>query len=386
MGHGIRAGRIAGIEIRLDYSWFLVFFILAWTLGTGVFPAAYRLPQPLALGLGAVAAVLLFVSVLIHELSHALVARAHGSEVAGITLFLFGGVAQIKSEPETPRAEFLIAAVGPAVSALLGMACLGVWFALGGPYTMLAGDAMHATGALFNYLGVINGVLALFNLVPGFPLDGGRILRSAFWAWTGDLVKATRWAAMGGQFFGWVFIAKGLWDVVVDNRFTGLWLVFIGWFLGVSARAALQQVVLKRTLREVPVSAVMSQEAPAVDGDLRLPEFVERYLLPGEHRSFPVYRQGEFLGVVNAEDVARLEREYWGVTCVAALARMPEGEGVVDESQNAWTALTQMLESNSERLLVQRDGKVEGVISREAILRLVRGPGRVSPSRRRAVG
>lgn len=378
MARGIRLGSIQGIEIRLDLSWFLVFLVLSWTLGMGVFPLAYRVPQPLALGLGAVAAVLLFVSVLLHELSHALVARAHGSEVTGITLFLFGGVAQIKNEPETPRAEFLTAAVGPLVSLLIAAVCMGVWFLMGGPYTLLGGTARHAAGALLNYLGVINGVLALFNLVPGFPLDGGRILRSGLWAWTGDLVKATRWASLGGQFFGWVFIAMGLWDVIVRNRLIGLWMVLIGWFLRTAARAAYQQLILRRELRDVAVVEVMNEGAPPVDGDIRIPEFVDRYLLPGRQRVFPVFRQGEFLGLVSAEDVAALERNLWGVTCVGALARIPEEEGMVDEHQDAWVALTQMVESDRDQLLVTRNGKLEGVVSRETILRLVqqrhRGP------------
>ena len=375
MGSGIRLGSIRGIEIRLDYSWFLIFFILSWTLGMGVFPAAYRLPQPLALALGAVASVLLFASVLVHELSHAVVARAHGTEVAGITLFLFGGVARIKGEPETPKAEFLIAAVGPLVSFLIGLFCLGIWLAIGGPQTLLASVPLQAAGALVNYLGIINIVLALFNLVPGFPLDGGRILRSALWAWTRDLVKATRWASRGGQLFGWLFIGRGLWEIVIESRFSGIWEVLIGGFLAMSARAAYQQLLLRRTLGDLSVSQVMSEDAHAVDGDMRIPEFVDRYLRPGEQQAFPVFRHGEFMGLVTAEDVARLERNLWGVTCVAALARIPEDEGVVDESQNAWAALTQMVESNRPRLLVMRDGKLEGIVSRESILKRFRSGG-----------
>lgn len=381
MGKSIRLGSILGLEIRLDYSWFLIFFVLSWTLGTGIFPSAYHVPPPLSIWLGVAAALLLFVSVLVHEMAHALVARSRGTEVAGITLFLFGGVAQIKSEPDSPRSEFLIAAVGPAVSVLIGVGCLAVWVALGGPFAFWEAGLRRNAAVLFNYLGVINIVLALFNLIPGFPMDGGRILRSALWAATGDLVKATKWASRGGQLFGWLFMAKGLWDVAVDGRFTGLWLVFIGWFLRTSAQAAYQQVMLKRALREVPVAEVLHEDAPPVDGDIRIPEFVERYLLRNEYRFYPVFCSGDFVGVVAAEDVAALERNLWGVTCVAALARMPEDEATVEESQDAWAALTQMLDSGVARLVVLRDGKAEGVVTRESILKLVQRRLRLGLSR-----
>lgn len=372
MGRAISLGRILGLEIRLDYSWFLIFFFLSWTLGSGIFPSAYHLPQPLSTVLGVVASLLLFASVLVHEMGHALVAKSQGTEVDGITLFLFGGVAQIKSEPESPRAEFLIAVVGPVVSFVIGLVCLGVWMLLGGPYASLMGGTRPALAAIANYLGVINVVLALFNLIPGFPLDGGRILRSAIWAKTHDLLKATRWASWIGQLCAWGFIAKGLVDVILSGHFSGFWMVFLGWFLNASAASAYQQMVVRRALRDVPVSQVVqTEEGPAVEGDLRIPEFVENYLLKDPRPYYPVFRYGDFLGTISAEDVARLERNLWGVTCVAALARCPEEGEAVDENLNAWAALTQMLEKDAPRLLVLHNGKAEGIVTRDSILKLV---------------
>jgi Zn-dependent protease len=361
-----------GLEIRLDYSWFLIFFFLSWTLGSGIFPAAYHLPQPLSAVLGVTASLLLFASVLVHEMGHALVAKWQGTEVDGITLFLFGGVAQIKSEPESPRAEFLIAVVGPFVSFAIGLGFLGLWMLLGGPFAFLLGESRQALAAIANYLGVINVVLALFNLIPGFPLDGGRILRSALWAGTKDLLKATRWASFIGQVCAWGFIAKGLSDVILGGHFSGFWMVFLGWFLNSSAASAYQQLVVRRALWNVPVSQVLqAEEGPAVDGDLRIPEFVESYLLKDPRPYYPVFRHGDFLGLVSAEDVAQLERNLWGVTCVAALARCPAEDAAVDENLNAWAALTQMLESDAPRLLVLHNGKAEGVVTRDSILKLV---------------
>jgi Zn-dependent protease/CBS domain-containing protein len=371
MGKSIRVGELLGLEIRLDYSWFIVFGLLAWTLGFSVFPHLYDLPQGVSIALGVTAALLLFASVLVHEISHAIVARAHGTEVAGITLFLFGGVARIKGEPETPKAEFQIAVIGPIVSLLIGGVCLCAWFLLwlAGPP---AGVPRDSALALLSYLGVINLVLAAFNLIPGFPLDGGRIMRSALWAWTGDLVKATRWASFAGRVFAWMLITWGIFQVVSLGNAGGLWSVFVGWFLNGAARSAYEQLMARRALTSVPVSDVLAEEVPAADAEMRLTEFVQNHLLRDQQPVYRVMRDGEFLGIVTAEDVARVERDYWGVTALWALARMPEGEAAIDDQLDAWTALMQMVESDTSGLLVLRNGKPEGVISRDSILRLLR--------------
>jgi Zn-dependent protease/CBS domain-containing protein len=366
MGGSIRLGQLLGLEVRLDYSWFLVFFLLTWSLSAGLFPGVYHFPPGTSWVLGISASLLLFGSVLIHEVSHCIVARRFGIEVTGITLFLCGGVAQIKGEPESPKAEFLVAVVGPVVSVALGLACLGIcwlWWD-GGPLGPIA--------ALFNYLGWINLILALFNMVPGFPLDGGRIFRSIVWQCTGNVRKATRWASYTGQAFAWLLIGYGLiFEVLLMGDLRGLWMVLVGWFLNQAADSAYQQLLLKRALRGVAVADVMTHDVPTIDADMRIPEFVDDYLLRFEHPAYPVTWQGDFVGVVTVEDVRALERDLWGVTSIGALAHDPDRERVVEDSQDAWEALAQMMESDAPRLLVMHEGRVEGIVSREAIVHLV---------------
>lgn len=365
MGGSVRLGSLLGFEIRLDFSWFLVLALTTWSLAAGIFPAVYHLTPAISWITGLVAALLLFCSVLLHELSHALVARKHGTEVTGITLFLFGGVAQLKDDPTSPRAEFLIAGIGPVVSIALGAACLGASLALP------VHGGLRPLAALLNYLGIVNLALALFNLVPGFPLDGGRMLRSAIWHFSGSLREATRWASLLGQGFGYLMAGYGAFRFLFSHDFSGLWLVFVGWFLSSAAKSSYQQLLLRRALSGVPIRDVMTHEVPQVDGDMRIPEFVSDYVLRHDFSIYPVVRRGEFMGVISAEDVRRLEREVWGVTCVGALAHQPEEERVVHHNQDAWDALTQMLETDAARLLVVDNGRLQGIVSREAIMRLV---------------
>jgi len=364
MGGSIRLGSLLGFEIKLDLSWFLVLCLTTWSLASGVFPAVYHFNTVMSWALGFAAAILLFVSVLIHELSHALVARQHGIEVTGITLFLFGGVAQLKDEPPSPRSEFLIAGVGPLTSMALGVATLGLslWLPLHG--------MLRPAAAVLNYLGIVNIALAVFNLVPGFPLDGGRLLRSTIWHFTGSLREATRWASMFGQGFGYLMIGYGVFRVVV-HEFSGLWMVFVGWFLSSAAQSAYQQLLLQRALCGVPVSDLMTNDVPQVDGDMRIPEFVTGYVLQHDYSTYPVLRHGEFMGVVSIEDVRHLDRAVWGVTCVGALAHQPDEERMVAHNQDAWYALKQMVEYDAPRLLVINEGRLQGIVSRDAIMRLV---------------
>ena len=360
---GLRLGRIRGFEIRADYSWFLVFFLMSYWLAVGVFPQAYSIPRTESWALGLLTSALVFCSVLVHELAHATAARRFGIEVGGITLFLFGGVAQIKGEPETPRQEFLVAAVGPAVSILIGVVS---WSAsvllnhLDGPDELIA---------LLNYLGWINLALAAFNLVPGFPLDGGRILRSLIWKWTGSIKQATQVAAAGGQLFAWAIILYG--GIKVIHGDVGyVWPMCVGLFLNHAARASYAQMILRGALRGVPVSAVMSHDLPVVDADMRIPDFVSHHLLRSNAAIFPVARENRLVGIITADDIQMLPRNLWGVTCVGAIAKMPDQDHVVQDNADAWAAFTQMLESDHTRLLVLHDDMFEGDVSREDVVRL----------------
>jgi len=366
MGHGVTVGKVLGIEIRLDYSWFLVFAFFSWQLSVGLFPNEYQFGPAISWLLGITAALLLFASVLIHELSHALMARRYGIEVQGITLFLFGGVAQIKGEPERPGQEFAIAAVGPLTSIVLGAGSLALmWLA--------AVWNLGTLAALFNYLGWINIGLALFNLIPGFPMDGGRILRSAMWKATGNLEGATRWASYTGRAVGWLMIGYGLYLFLHPQigGFGALWLVFIGWFLNNAAASAYSQLVMRRTLITVPVTEALAQDVPGVDWDLRVRDFVNGYLLRYDHPYYPVWRDGEITGLVTVDEVRKLDREYWGVTAVGAIALPLEEEPAVESGENAWDAVMELLDTDAPRLLVLQNGRLRGVITRESISSLL---------------
>jgi len=365
MGGSIRLGTVFGFEVRLDYSWFVVFAVLAWNLSRFVFPRDYQFDPATSWVLGISAALLLFASVLVHEISHGLVARRFGIEVTGITLFLFGGVAQIKGEPSSPKQEFLIAVVGPVVSLLLGCACIPL------SWSLAALPAWRAAAALTNYVGFINLALAAFNMVPGFPLDGGRILRSFLWQVSGNLRRSTRWAANFGHVFAWLLIAAGVLLLVLNRDPGGLWLIFVGWFLNNAAEGAYQQVILRRALEGVPVSEVMTHDLPVIDADMPIPRFVDTYLLREDHTVYPISLAGEFVGVVTAADIRTLDRDLWSATSVGTLAHAPDETALIRADQNAWEAFSQMVESDAHRLLVMDQDRVHGVVCRESISSLL---------------
>ena len=307
--HTIPMGRVLGIPLELDYSWFLVVALLTWTLAVGHYPAEYKgWPASLYWIMGAVTAVMLFVSVVLHELGHSLVARRYQIPVRRITLFIFGGVSQIEAEAASAGGDFRIAVAGPLVS-----------LALAGLFTILqpAVAGVSPLLALARYLAYINLALGLFNLIPGFPLDGGRGLRAVVWGLTGDFHRATRIAASVGRGFAFVFILVGVWQIFGGNVVGGLWIVFIGWFLESAAVAQTQQVVLQDLLTGHTVAEAMSRELPAVPADVTLQQLVDQHILTSGRRSFLVQRDQAVLGLLTLHHVVQIPRAQWGATTVA---------------------------------------------------------------------
>jgi len=307
--HTIPMGRVLGIPLELDYSWFLVFALLTWALAVGHYPAEFKgWPASLYWIMGAVTAVMLFVSVLLHELGHSVVARWSKIPVRRITLFIFGGASQIEAEAATAGADFRIAVAGPLVS-----------FALAALFTVLQPAVADVSPllALARYLAYINLVLALFNLIPGFPLDGGRGLRALVWSLTGDFHRATRIAASVGRGFAFVFILVGVWQVFGGNFVGGLWIVFIGWFLESAAVAQMQQVVLQDLLTGHTVAEAMSRELIAVPADVTLQQLVDQHILTSGRRSFLVQRDQGVLGLLTLHHVVQIPRAQWGTTTTA---------------------------------------------------------------------
>jgi Zn-dependent protease len=314
MPGSLRLGKIAGIDIYAHLSWFIILVLLTWSLAGGWFAQLFPGWATTTYWIAAfISAVLLFVCVLAHELAHALIARAYGLTVRNITLFIFGGVATIEEEVKRPGVEFLVAIAGPLASLLLAVFA----FLLAWP---LRGSGTSAE-AVLDYLAVSNLVLGVFNLLPGFPLDGGRLLRSLVWKVTGNFKKATRIASLIGQTFAYLFILLGIVEFFTGNFFNGLWIAFIGWFLLSAAQSARTQVELQSTLQGVTVGQVMNPRPEAVPANISLQKLVDEYFQPRGLRLAPV-TQGEYLaGLITLTDIVRVARERWSTTPVGHVMR-----------------------------------------------------------------
>lgn len=363
---GIRVGRILGFEINIDWSWLLIFFLVVYTLANGYFPRAY--PQfniATNWAVGVLAALLLFTSVLIHELSHSVVARRYGARVKGITLFLFGGVSQTADEPRSPTEEFWMAIVGPLTSFVLAL----VFYLAGGIGALAAWPAPVV--AVLGYLALINFLLGAFNLVPGFPLDGGRVLRSILWGATGNLARATRWASSAGIAVAYAFMAVGFLDILLGAFLGGLWLVFIGWFLAGAARASYQQLQVRQALSGVPVEQVMTAEVPVIPADMTVRSFVDDQLLRREETCYPVTSGGEVIGVVGVEEVRKIPSQEWDRVRLGDIVHSIDGVYKIRADDDAWDALNRLTSEDVCRLIVMEDDNVKGTVGRESVFRLV---------------
>ncbi len=362
--HSIPLGRIMGIPIGLDYSWFLVFALLTWMLATSYFPTEFRNWPPLLYWLtGATTAIMLFVSVLLHELGHSVVALRYRIPVRSITLFIFGGVAQIGAEPPSAISEFFIATAGPIVSL-----ALAVLFSVG----MFPSASIEPLWGLLKYLAYINFALVLFNLIPGFPLDGGRVFRAIVWAVTKDLRRATLTAANVGRFIGFVFILYGVWQVFSGNLGGGLWIAFIGWFLDSAASAQVQQVIFQGTLAGHRVSQAMTTECATVPANLTLQRLVEDHILTSGRRCFLVNQGENTLGLMTLHRVKDVARQDWANT-TAAQVMLPLAElKRIGPDAELWTALQQMDRDGVNQLPVMTDSRVVGMLSRDDVISFLR--------------
>ncbi len=356
-----RIGKIAGIDIDIHVSWIIILVLLTVSLATGWFPQLYPRWAPATYWITSfIASLLLFVSVLVHELAHSLVARRRGLPVKSITLFIFGGVSNIEREPPSPGIEFQMAFVGPLTSIVIGVVC----FLLQVP---LRSSNSPLEGILF-YLAVTNVLLGLFNLVPGFPLDGGRVLHSIVWRLSGNLRQATRVAALTGQVIAYLFILFGIWLFFTGDILDGIWLGFIGWFLLSAAQSANAQGVLTSVLRGVTVGEVMNSKPATVPADIPLQQLVDAYFLPGGLRSALVMDADRLVGLMTLSDIRHIPRDRWGQvpvsTAMIPLARLH----VVAPQQSLSDVLPLMAGRDVNQLPVLENGALVGVVSRDAIV------------------
>jgi Zn-dependent protease/CBS domain-containing protein len=363
-GKGISLGRVLGIPIVLDYSWFLIFALVAWTLASGYFPAEFsNWPAAEYWAVGIATAIVFFLSVLLHELGHSVVARHYGIAVSSIRLFVFGGVSQIATEPPSAKVEFLMALVGPLVSFVLAglFAGLAVVFASVAPVLALA-----------KYLAYINGALGLFNLIPGFPLDGGRVFRSLLWGLTHNLRRATVIAGNVGRFIGFLFILFGVYQVFTANFVNGLWIGFIGWFLESAAMSQVQQQKLQDVLAGRRVSQAMSTNYRSIQPETTIQSLVDHQVLGNGQRSFVVEEGDRMVGLLTLHDIKALPREEWpAATAAQAMVPLAEVKRVTPDEE-LWPAIEEMNQDGVNQLPVMTNGHIEGMLRREDVIRYLR--------------
>jgi Zn-dependent protease/predicted transcriptional regulator len=377
---GLRLFTIFGIEIRLDVSVLIIFSLIVFSLGAGLFPQWHPDWTPGMYWVTAIgAAIMFFASLLAHELSHSLVAQRFGIRVPRITLFLFGGVAEIESEAETPQAEFTIAIAGPLMSLALGvlfstLASFSMDEAtrallLEDPQAAIASLSPAVTACL--WLGSVNVVLAIFNMIPGFPLDGGRVFRAVIWRVTGDHLLASRISSTTGRWFGWFIMGLGLWNLLAFKNLGGLWLILIGWFLSHLASASYSQLLTQRSLRALKVGDVMRTRFETVPAQASVEDFIENYLLRSNQLLWPVMDDDRLLGLVSFSDVAAIpvaERSGRRVAQVMAeLSRAP----VLDVNAQASVALNALLAAGDVPVAVVQNGKVVGLVRGSDVLRWI---------------
>jgi Zn-dependent protease len=362
--HNVPLGRILGISIGLDYSWFLIFALLTWMLAGSYYPAQFKDWPPLLYWfMGAVTALMLFASVLLHELGHSVVALRYKIPVRSITLFLFGGVAQIGTEPPSAIAEFLIAVAGPLVSLVLALFFYAV-------QPLVAG--MEPVFGLVKYLAYINLALVVFNLIPGYPLDGGRVFRAIVWAVTKNMRRATIIAGNVGRFFGFLFILVGVWQMFNGNFAGGLWIAFIGWFLDNAASAQVHSVMFQGLLAGHTVSQAMSNQCVTASADLTLQQLVDEHILGHGHRCFLVQRGGATVGLMTLHRLKDVPREQWAATTAAEVMLPLEQVKRISPDKELWGALQQMDRDGVNQLPVMTDSQVVGMLRREDVITFLR--------------
>ncbi len=364
----IRLGRIFGVEIGLHYSWFIIALLITFSLN-----GHFRVHNPdwgdgLSWALAVITALLFFTSIVVHELSHAAVAKARGLPVRSITLFALGGVAQIEKEATDAKTEFWMGIVGPITSFLIGSICLGIALATGWKPSEVPSTPLLA---MLMWLGYINIMLAVFNMIPGFPLDGGRVLRAIVWWITGDAKRATRIAARIGQLIAFGFIVLGVLRFFGGAGFGGLWIAFIGWFLLSASRESQAQVAITEGLRGVRVADVMSRDYPTVDGHSNLQTFVEEHLVRTGRRCLVVTLNGHSEGMITPHEISEVQRARWPYTTVADVMRPLEQIRTVGPDTPVSEALEVMAREDLNQLPVVADGELAGLISRGHVLQLL---------------
>lgn len=367
MKNSLVIGEVKGIKIEINISWLIIFGLVTFMLATNFFPLNYPAWDPLLSWLlGALVAIFMFVSVLLHELSHSIVAIKNGIDVKKITLFIFGGVAQIEKEPDEPLKELKIAIAGPAMSIFLSVS-----FSLLASGAASLGASEYITVPL-NYLGAVNMVLALFNMVPAFPLDGGRVLRALIWYFKGDIRFATKISSSIGGFFGYFLIFTGIFQALGGQFVGGLWFVFIGWFINQASQISYQQTLVTDIFKKIKVKEFMTKDVVVIDYHKTIKDMVDDYLYNYKYKSFPVRRIDEIVGVVGINEIKNMPNHLWDEKLVVEIMRPLTEDMVVSPDSNVTDSLKSLAKNGLGRVLVMEEDEIVGIISNTDVLNYIR--------------
>lgn len=357
---------LLGFPIYCDATWIILAILITWSLAQGWFPQWYPdLPVQAYWFMGAAGAAGLFVSIVLHELGHAVVARTYGIPIRGITLFLFGGVAEMEEEPRSAKSEFLMAIAGPIVSVLLA-ALFGAAFVVTRQQPGIA-----AVGGVMGYLAWLNGILAVFNMVPAFPLDGGRVLRAALWAARDNLRWATRISSGIGTFFGTGLIVLGVFAFIGGNPIGGLWWFMIGMFMRSASQMSYRQLLVRRALEGEPLAKFMHSAPVSVETQTSVAELVEDYIYRHHYKMLPVVEDGKLVGCITTREVKDIPREEWAATRVADVFKPCDKDNTVSPREDAMKALMRMNQTGNSRFLVTDNGQLLGVVTLKDLLKLL---------------
>jgi Zn-dependent protease/predicted transcriptional regulator len=365
-GKTIKLFKLLGFQVQADVSWFILAVLVIWSLAKGYFPYRY---EDLAPGtywiMGAFGTIGLFLSIVLHELGHSLVSRKHGLPMKGITLFIFGGVAEMNEEPPSARSEFLMAITGPAVSIALGVLFFVVYWTV---------DRMQwpdTVAGVFQYLGFINLLLAVFNMLPAFPLDGGRVLRSFLWQRKGSLRRATFSASKIGSGFGALLIGLGVLSILFGSFISGMWWFLIGMFLRNAARSSFVQLEIRDVLKGEPIERFMSKNPVIAPANISIDELVHDYFYKYHFHMFPVVQDSEVLGCISTREVKKISREKWALHSVREMMVPCSEENTVSPETDAMDVLSILQRIGASRLMVMDGNKLIGVISLKDLLQFL---------------
>lgn len=364
----IKIGKIFGIPIEINLSWFVIFLLIAWSLASGYFPHFYpSLDKFLYWAMGVIASILLFASVLLHELMHSLVGRKNGIGIKKITLFIFGGIAHMSEEAPNPKAEFKMAIAGPITSIALSAIFYTVAY-----FMEISGGVWIPALAVIRYIALLNGILAGFNLIPGFPLDGGRVLRSIIWSKTKNLKMATSITSKIGRGFAYILVGFGFFNILLMRNFVGgVWLIFIGFFLQQAAQIGYLQVSLKEALSGLSVADIMREEVVNIEESTSLEDTVNNYFFKYRYNSFPVVKDGRLTGIITLQQVKKVERDKWSLVRIYDIMDKNIQKFTVTPFEEAAKVVNKIVKDGIGRVIViDENNNLKGVLTHGDIVRI----------------